>query len=217
MKISRLLITTLLCVGVASVADARHKRPHHRPHGPKPTVDVTPVTPPHHTLTPSVATATPGGLWSYNADLTSGELQAGDGFTIFDFGGYVSGSIAAPVDWTPSTALTGSPFGASSGVDDPALTNLTFTYTGATVNRAIGATTFMGFNANTTFTAQASDDWRSQDHDALAHLLATPANGTILVPAPASQVPDGGPTVALLGLALTGIEATRRLVRGRKA
>ena len=217
MKISRLLITTLLCVGVASVADARHKRPHHRPHGPKPSVGVTPVTPPHHTLTPSVATATPGGLWSYNADLTSGELQAGDGFTIFDFGGYVSGSIAAPVDWTPSTALTGSPFGASSGVDDPALTNLTFTYTGATVNRAIGATTFMGFNANTTFTAQASDDWRSQDHDALVHLLATPANGTILVPAPASQVPDGGPTVALLGLALTGIEATRRLVRGRKA
>jgi len=217
MRINKVLLTTLLCLAVASAADARQRR-HRRHRAPAPTsgTALVPLVP-HHTLTPSVASATPGGLWSYNADLTSGQLAAGDGFTIFDFDGYVAGSIAAPVDWTPSTALTGSPFGASSGVDDPALTNLTFTYTGATVNRAIGATTFMGFNANTTFTAQASDDWRSQDHDALAHLLATPANGTILVPAPASQVPDGGPTVALLGLALTGIEATRRLVRGRKA
>src|SRR5437762_4053345 len=145
MKINRIVITTLLCVGVASAADARQR--HHQRHrrGAAPTSATSTTLVPHHTLTPSLASATPGGLWSYNADLTSGQLAAGDGFTIFDFGGYVAGSIAAPVDWTLSAALTGSPFGASSGVDDPALTNLTFTCTGTTMNRAFGATTFMGF------------------------------------------------------------------------
>ena len=238
MKTTKFLIITLLCVGLASAADARQKGHRHRakhgkgkhhtaakakpaaparPAAPATAAPVGGAPPAHHTLTPSVAIATPGGLWSYNADLTSGEIQANDGFTIFDFGGYVAGSIVAPADWVPSTALSGSPFGASAGPDDPTLTNLTFTYIGATINKKIGAETFTGFNASTTFTLDTAEDWRSQDHDAMSHLLATPASGTILVPAPGPAVPDGGATVALLGIGLTGLEAMRRLLRARKA
>ena len=210
MKINKVLITTLLCLGVASAADARQR--HHRHRRPAAATSGTALVP-HHTLTPSLASATPGGLWSYNADLTSGQLAAGDGFTIFDFDGYVAGSIAAPVDWTPSTALTGSPFGASLGLDDPALINLTFTYNGPTINQAIGAQTFTGFNANTTDLGQVADDWASHDHD-ISSAPATEAQGTILVPG--NAVPDGGSTVALLGVALAGLEGLRRIVRLRK-
>jgi hypothetical protein len=212
MKINKVLITTLLCLGVVSAADARQRHHRHRRARPAPTSGTTQVVP-HHTLTPSLASATPGGLWSYNADLKSGQLDAGDGFTIFDFDGYVAGSIAAPVDWTPSTALTGSPFGASLGLDDPALINLTFTYNGPTINQAIGAQTFTGFTANTTDLGQVADDWASLDHD-ISSAPATGAQGTILVP---SAVPDGGSTVALLGVALVGLEGLRRMVRTRKA
>src|SRR5437867_11282472 len=104
MKTIRLLIIALLCVGVASAADAKTKgHNRHNKKGHQPPVESTPA-PTHHTVTPSLITATPGGLWSYNADLTSGQLVAGDGFTIFDFGGYVTGSIAAPADWAATTA-----------------------------------------------------------------------------------------------------------------
>ena len=214
MKINRIVITTLLCVGVASAADARQR--HHQRHrrGAAPASATSTTLVPHHTLTPSLASATPGGLWSYNADLTSGQLAAGDGFTIFDFGGYVAGSIAAPVGWTPTTALTGSPFGTSLGLDDPALVNLTFTYNGITINQAIGAQTFTGFTANTTDLGQVADDWASHDHD-ITSAPATEAQGTILVPS--NAVPDGGSTVALLGVALAGLEGLRRIVRTRKA
>jgi hypothetical protein len=210
MKIAKVLITTLLCVGVVSVADARQR------HRKQPPAVVVPP-PVHHTITPSLITATPGGLWSYNADLTSGNLVAGDGFTIFDFGGYVAGSVVAPVNWSASTSLTGgSIFGlASLGTDDPSLTNLTFTYTGATVVQTIGATTFTGFNANTTSLVQVIDDWVSRDHG-LDGSVSTEHRDQIIVPG-GSSVPDGGSTVALLGVALGALEATRRIVRARKA
>ena len=204
MKINRIVITTLLCVGVASAADARQRHHRHRRGAAPASATTTTTLVPHHTLTPSLASATPGGLWSYNADLTSGQLAAG----------YVAGSIAAPVDWTPTTALTGSPFGASLGLDDPALINLTFTYNGPTINQAIGAQTFTGFTANTTDLGQVADDWASHDHD-ITSAPATGAQGTILVPS--NAVPDGGSTVALLGVALAGLEGLRRIVRTRKA
>jgi hypothetical protein len=209
MKTTKLLIIILLCVGVASVADAKAKRHHKKRKPPVPTQT-------SHTITPSVITATAGGLWSYNADLTSGQLVAGDGFTIFDFGGYVDGSVIAPVDWVASTALTGSPFGTSLGPDNPALTNLTFTYTGLTINQTIGATTFTGFNATTTSLLQVIDDWVSKDHN-LDGTVATEHKDQILVPGGAPTVPDGGTTVALLGIGLAGLEGMRRMIRARNA
>ena len=107
MKISKLLIVTLLCVGLASAADAKQKG--HRHHGkhhkkshasngstpvtpvPVPPVPVSPIAPPgHHTITPSVVSINSPGVWTYAANLSSGQVLNGDGFTIFDFGGYVA-------------------------------------------------------------------------------------------------------------------------------
>src|SRR5438477_219110 len=86
MKINKLLITTLLCLGVASAADARQR--HHHRRGPAPTTGVTQVTPPqHHTITPSVVSTSAPGAWAYTANLASGAVNHGDDFTIFDFGG----------------------------------------------------------------------------------------------------------------------------------
>src|SRR6185437_14718681 len=107
MKISKLLIVTLLCVGLASAADARQKKHrnggrHHKnkgkhhhvvqPPAPTPAPSVAPVPAPatHHTITPSVVSVNSPGVWTYDAMLSSGQVMNGDGFTIFDFGGYVN-------------------------------------------------------------------------------------------------------------------------------
>src|SRR5258708_7816586 len=87
-----------------------------------------------NTITPdAVLTPTPG-VWEYSATLSSGELHAGDSFTIFDFGGYVAGSIYAPPLWTSLATLVGSnPAAAPLGPDNPAEYNLRFTYFGPAV------------------------------------------------------------------------------------
>jgi len=63
----------------------------------------------------------------------SDEVRAGDFFRIYDFAGYVPGSIIIPSGWTASVSLTDSPPPGTALLygDDPTLVNLTFTYTGA--------------------------------------------------------------------------------------
>jgi hypothetical protein len=173
----------------------------------------------HHTITPSVVSPSAAGLWTYTADLSSGEVMTGDGFTIFDFAGYVSDSIFAPTGWTATVQLTGSVKGVAppgATPDNPALENLLFTYTASS---PIGPTNLkqnLGlFGASTTDTLEALGGWSSKDH-APDGSVADDHADRILVPA-AARVPDGGATVALLGIALTGLEAMRRLIRARKA
>jgi hypothetical protein len=208
MKINKLLITTLLCLGVVSMADARRKPP-------------PPAT--HHTITPSVNLGIPPnspGVWTYTADLSSGQAMNGDGFTIFDFGGYVAGSIFAPAGWSAVAQLTGSVLGVAppaSNPDDPSLFNLLFTRIGGTLGPTSGIINLGNFGATTTFTSTTFVGWSSRDHFPTGN---PPAPGTdhadiILAPAP-SAVPDGGATVALLGIALGGLEGMRRLIRARK-
>jgi len=74
--------------------------------------------------------------YSYAIDLApvSDEIVSGDFFHIYDFAGYVSGSLLAPSGWTGSVSLVNPP---PAGIallhgDDPTLENLTFTYTGST-------------------------------------------------------------------------------------
>lgn len=91
--------------------------------------------------------------WNYSAAITgSDEIRTGDFFRIYDFFGYVPGSITAPAGWTASVALTNTtpppnvfiPLG-----DDGGVFNLIFTYTGAAT--ISGATTINGFTALSTF------------------------------------------------------------------
>ncbi len=177
-----------------------------------------------NTITPDFAGVF-GSTFVYDASHSSGELRTGgtDGFTIFDFNGYVGGSAVAPVGWAalPAT-LVGTPFGAPTiGVDDPGAFNLHFVYVGPpAIKQNTGTETFTGFSADTSLPIVLSfDTWLSRDH-----LLGNPgivgdgatspiAQGEIIVPA---AVPDGGLTLSLLGLALVGLEGMRRKFRAAK-
>jgi hypothetical protein len=77
-------------------------------------------------------TATTTG-WNYTINVTTGqEIVAGDFFTIYDFGNFVPGSNVQPADWNFSSSLSGvTPPGVNPSIDDPAIANLTWTYTGA--------------------------------------------------------------------------------------
>ena len=166
-----------------------------------------------NTITPhSFITPTPG-VWAYSTDHSSGELKAGDAFTIFDFGGYVPGSIYAPALWTASATLVGSdPAGVPLSTDDPTLFNLRFVYTGP-AKQTLGVIGLGLFGAATTSSALVVDDWISRDHlIGRPNVIGDGDPGTIhrdqiLVPDP---VPDNGSTLILLGVTLSGIGFLRR-------
>src|SRR5262245_22336386 len=85
-----------------------------------------------NTITPTLITFTPGVSITYSANLTSGEIHAGDGFTIFDIGGFTGfGPVAA--GWTAAAAPFGSPWGIAPLGADTVDMNVTFTYTGPAV------------------------------------------------------------------------------------
>jgi hypothetical protein len=157
-----------------------------------------------NTITPSTFSFTPGDSITYYAELKSGELHAGDGFTIYDIGGFL-GFGELPVDWVASSSMTGSPFGSPplTTTDELGYTNVHFTYEGPSVEHSLGLpTTFIPFVVLTSSVTLVTDDWVSIDH-----LLATKGvidggvasvhTDQILVP-----VPDGGGALTLLGSAL---------------
>ena len=93
-------------------------------------------------IIPTFTGTSPSGnntAWSYQIDITTNaEVTAGDFFTIYDFGSFVAGSNIQPAGWTFSTSFLGP---TPSGVippDDPALANLTWTYTGSTIPTTSG-------------------------------------------------------------------------------
>jgi hypothetical protein len=59
-------------------------------------------------------------------------VTTGDFFTIYDFGSFTAGSNLQPLGWTFSSALTGITPALVLPTDNPALLNLTWTYTGTT-------------------------------------------------------------------------------------
>jgi len=89
--------------------------------------------------------------YNYTATIATGDvINSGDFFRIYDFFGYVPGSITGPAGWVATTALSNPtpppnvliPLG-----DDPAVPNLIWTYTGAPI---VGPTTLLNFTANST-------------------------------------------------------------------
>lgn len=73
--------------------------------------------------------------WTYAIVLpTESQLQSGDYFTIYDFGGLVPGSVAAPDSWAIGVANVGTTPDRLNPDDNAGLPNLTFTYSGSTIN-----------------------------------------------------------------------------------
>lgn len=167
-----------------------------------------------NTITPGLTVAPgfiPGVSITYRADLTSGELHSGDGFTIFDIGGF-TGFGVLPAFWTATSSAFGSPWGVAPVGIDTSDMNVTFTYTGSPVEVSSGSTLYVPFTVLTTSMLLVTDDWTSRDHllgiaGVIDGTPGRPHADEILVPA---HVPDGGSTLALLGLAFAGIGLIRR-------
>ena len=80
----------------------------------------------------------------------SSAALCGSFFTIYDFVGYVPGSVKAPAGWTAQVAFVGLTPSTQIPPDSPTIHNLTFVYTGAT-SPDKGPLNVSGFSAESTF------------------------------------------------------------------
>lgn len=158
-------------------------------------------------LLPGVVTRmTAGGTteFHYAAVLpTDSQLKVGNRFTIYDFAGYIPGSERSPDGWTFGLANVGPTPAETDPVDDPAVPNLSWTYSGPTV---VGGVMLGDFGASSTF-FDATPAYFTATTWTLKDRVDTNIT-TTLVP-----VAAGGPTVpepttlllAALGLPLAGV------------
>src|SRR5438132_10574970 len=76
----------------------------------------------------SVTGSSPNFTWNYNANVTVDQtVNAGDFFTIYDFGSIALGTNTQPTGWTFSQALVGLTAALTIPTDDPNVLNLTWT------------------------------------------------------------------------------------------
>jgi len=101
------------------------------------------------------ASAVGGFTWNYATNVTVNQsVQHGDFFTIYDFGNFVSRSNLQPTGWAFSSALAGTNPSLVIPTDNPAVLNLTWTYTGTT---PINGTAALGDFSVITSTNQLKD------------------------------------------------------------
>ena len=142
--------------------------------------------------------------WTYAIVLpTDSQLQSGNYFTIYDFKGFNPGSVVAPTGWSFTTDNVGPTPALVSPADDPTVPNLSFKYTGATIDAGqtglgnFWAVSDYGLKTDSFFTAQTN---RTSDGRVDTNITTTnvpvPSGGT---------APPGVPeptTLALAGLGL---------------
>lgn len=160
-----------------------------------------------------------GGLFEWNYDVyvaTNEFIKTGNYFTIYDFGGFQTGTQNVVGGWAPTFSLSGGDVvGAAPFNDDPNVHNLTWSYTGS----KIAPGSFLG-----TFKATSNEDTEqigeyagqgsvySPTHP-IRHGRPDPNLGETLVPAHAPEPC----TMALLGFGGAGMLAKLRRRRRQEA
>jgi len=163
-------------------------------------------------LIPTLVTVTPDGSnfrWTYAVVVTTDvQVNPGDYFTIYDFGGLVGGplgsgggpdSIATPLGWTFQTAMTTPSPSGTNPADDPSIPNLKFVYDGPPIAGQQGLGNFMansvnGDSVNSDFT---SITHRQVDGRAEANITTT----DVPVPGSVRDTPEPA-TLAMFGIGL---------------
>ena len=149
----------------------------------------------------SITGSSPSFTWNYAANVTVDQtINAGDFFTIYDFGSISAGSNMQPTGWTFSQALLGPTAALTSPTDNPNILNLTWTYSGVTP--IVGSASLGIFSVVTStdqlktgqFTAQAT---RTSGPEA-GSKISNIGNVTVPVPEPSALLP----IVAVCGAAL---------------
>ena len=162
---------------------------------------------------------TPSGsdyIYSYDASFGPDEgLRTGDSLILFDFAGYVSGSVFGTGDWAGTTQLSSmTPYITPGQTDDPTIPNLVFTYTGPDFQTSGGpyaAYTISGLGAVSTILTTKLDAFTSFT----TKNNPAPSSGTQLIQLGVTQVPGLVPEPAswammILGFGLVGIATRRR-------
>jgi hypothetical protein len=161
---------------------------------------------------------------AYSASIGSTDtLAAGDSFTVFDFAGYVDGTLVAPTGWTgvfspalnggtppPGNAPTTPPNVILTHGDDPAIPNLTFTYIGATP--ITGPQSITGFSALSSFDTYALKDFTgvlTGNGLKVSSVGAVPAPALGGLPYPAPAPEPSSVVTGAIGLALAGFAYRR--------
>lgn len=147
--------------------------------------------------------------WQYAIVLpTDSQLKSGDYFTIYDFAGYQANSAVAPTaDWSFTTQNVGPTPPLVLPTDDANVPNLSWTYTGATIN--VGQTGLGNFIAVSLYDLKTTSFFTAKTHRASDGKPDTNITTTD-VPVP-SAVPEPATfALAALGLPLIGLARLRR-------
>jgi hypothetical protein len=173
-------------------------------------------------LLPVLVTINPEGdkfRWTYAIVLpTDSQLRAGDYFTVYNFAGFNPGTNAQPENWTFSSSNVGPIPPGVIPDDDPGLPNLTWTYTGPTINTGqIGLGNFWAVSDYDSVTTGSFTARTHRTSDGLIDTNITETN--VPVPSagpPLNLVPEPG-TLALTGLGLPLIGLVQAIRRRKKA
>jgi hypothetical protein len=155
----------------------------------------------------SVAPSGPNFVFNYTASIPApDQIVSGDFFRIYDFSGLV-GTPTVPTGWTASVANsnpTPPPNVILSHGDDPAIPNLTFTYTAATP--ITGPVVLPGFSAVSSLDGTSVKDFAGRDTAATAGSKVDSVGDVSVPRITPTAVPEPAGIVSL-GLGVIFLEA----------